>query len=114
MRNALAGFLASGFAVRRGLQTDLSHLRCPLPVMVRTARRGAMGLLPDMHQLLAICDSHLEKDFIGCRGCCALDFLILAELAVAFLVGYGCGYAEFTRFSNHRKINPRCGCDEHV
>jgi hypothetical protein len=34
MRNALAGFLASGFAIRRGLQTDLSHLRCPLPVMV--------------------------------------------------------------------------------
>jgi hypothetical protein len=40
MRNALAGFLAARLAGCRRLQPDPLHLRGPLPVVVRTARRG--------------------------------------------------------------------------
>jgi hypothetical protein len=65
MRNALAGFLASGFTVRRGLQADLPHLRCRLPVMVQTARRGAVGLLPDMHHFMR---ESGQNGFIGASG----------------------------------------------
>ena len=65
MRHALAGFLASGFAGRGGLQADLLHLRGPLPVMVGTARRLAVGLLPDMRHFMG----ERRKDFlVGAPG----------------------------------------------
>jgi len=52
VRNALAGFLASGFAGRGWLQAYVLHLRGPFPVMVRTARGCAVGLLPDMRHFM--------------------------------------------------------------
>jgi hypothetical protein len=45
--NALSSFLASGQARIGWLQTDLSHLRCPLPIVVATRRGLAVGLLPE-------------------------------------------------------------------
>jgi hypothetical protein len=53
MRDALTGFHAAWFSVRGRLQPDFLHLRGPLPVMVRTARRGAVDETLAQNKLVA-------------------------------------------------------------
>jgi len=50
MADALADFLASNLAGIARLRAYLLHLRGPWPVMVATARRRSVALLPDMRR----------------------------------------------------------------
>ena len=52
MADALADFLASDLAGVARLQAYLLHLRSPLLVMVGTARRRSVALLPDMRHFV--------------------------------------------------------------
>ena len=52
MADALAGFLASNSAGVARPQAYLLHLRGPLLVMVATARRRSVALLPDMRHFV--------------------------------------------------------------